>query len=187
MLECILNCEELVAQFEELSGSDYPDELKSATLIRCAEASVRQHLQLTIKDSTTYQEIKDAILSHEKASKTWSQDSVLKSVNINRPTDPLQSNGPMPMDVDRVEDKGKSKGKGKFKGKAKSWRNAFPFGGKGPGRGKGRGVGRGKGQSKQKGKKGQKGKSKTKNGKGKTLDQNQCRICHGFGHWTILH
>ena len=184
VLECILNYEELVAQFEELSGSDYPDELKSATLIRCAEASVRQHLQLTIKDSTTYQEIKDAILSHEKASKTWSQDSILKSVNINRPTDPLQSNGPMPMEVDRIEDKGKSKGKGKFKGKAKSWWSAFPFGGKGPGRGKGRGVGRGKGKSKQKGKKGQKGKSKTKNGKGKTLDQNQCRICHGFGHWS---
>ena len=75
VLECILNYEELVAQFEELSGSDCPDELKSATLIRCAEASVRQHLQLTIKDSTT-------------------------------------SNGPKPMDVDRIEDKGKRKRQG---------------------------------------------------------------------------
>ena len=81
MLECVLNSEELVAQFEELSGADYSEELKSATLIRCAEASGRQHLQLTIKESTTYKEIKDAILSHEKASKTWSQDCILKSVN----------------------------------------------------------------------------------------------------------
>ena len=178
-----------MAQFGELSGADYPDELKSATLIRGAEASVRQHLQLTIRDSATYNEIKHAILSREKASKTWSEDSLLKSVSINGPGDPLPSSGPMPMDIDRIEDKGKSKGKGKFKGKAKSWWNAFPFGGKGPGRGKGRGFGRGKGKGAQKEKKGQKGKGQTKNGKGKALDQNQCRVCHvglGIGHVIVL-
>ena len=104
------------------------------------------------------------------------------SMNLNRPGDAMSPNGPMPMEVDRVMDeKGKSKGEGKYKSKSKSWWNSIPFGGKGPGRGKGRSFGRGKGKGKQKGKK---GKGKMKGGKGKTLDQNQLRVCHGFGHWS---
>ena len=85
------------------------------------KASVRQRLHLTIQESTTYKEIKDAILSREKASKTLSQDSVLKSVNFSRPGELGPSNGPMPMEVDRIM---LSKGKGKYKSKSKSWWNA---------------------------------------------------------------
>lgn len=73
---------------------------------------MREHLQLTIKETTTYTEIRETVLSHEQASKTWSQESVTKSLNVK--PDP---NGPAPMDVDRIQEKGK--GKGKYKGKGK--------------------------------------------------------------------
>ena len=75
-LECILAFEQVVQQFEEASESSYPNELKSATLIRCCHAKVREYRQLTVTDSTTYADIREAILSHDRASKVWSQETV---------------------------------------------------------------------------------------------------------------
>ena len=60
-MENILNYESLVAQFEELAGQTYPDELKSTTLIRCTENRPHEHLQLTVGDSTGYGQSKEAI------------------------------------------------------------------------------------------------------------------------------
>jgi len=78
-LECVLAFEQMVQQFEESSTSNCPDELKAATLIRCCHAKVREYLQLTVTDSTTYGDIRKAILSHDRASKVWSQKTVLRS------------------------------------------------------------------------------------------------------------
>ena len=185
-MESVLNYEQLVHEFEKISGTTYPSELKSATLIRCSENRLREHLQLTIKESTTYTEIREAVLSHEQASTTWSQEAIMKSLTL-KPNDARDET--LPLDVDRVE-KGKGKGKQKGKEKGKGWWSGFAYGGgRGYPKGKGRGFGRGgKSKGKQKGKKG--GKSKNKQ-KGKTggkktdnVDQNQCRICFGFGHWS---
>ena len=186
VLECVLSYEQLVQEFEKMSGSTYPQELKSATLIRCSESRLREHLQLTIKESTTYQEIREAVLFHEQASKTWSQESIMKSLNM-KSTD---TGGPAPMEIDRIEEKGKGKGKQKGKQKGKGWWQ-FPYGGRGGGqpKGKGRGFKGGKSKGKNKGKqygksKGkQKGKQGGKKGGG-DVGQNQCRVCFGYGHWS---
>ena len=183
-LECVLAFEQMVEQFEESSQSNYPDELKAATLIRCCHARVREYLQLTVTDSTTYGDIREAILSHDRASKVWSQETVLKSL-AQGPSE--QRDGPIPMEVDRVYmEKGKGKDKGKYKGgkgKGGDWTSAWGYL---RGKGRGRGFkGKGKDKGKQKGKKGKsKGKNKGKNkGKGK-LGQNQCSECLQFGHWA---
>ena len=177
VLDNVLSYEQLAQEFEKMSGTTYPQELKAATLIRCSENRLREHLQLTIKETTTYNEIREAVLSHEQASKTWSQESIMKSLNM-RP-DP---NGPAPMEVDRVQEKGKGKGKykGKGKDKGKSWWQ-FPFGGRGgQQKGKGKFEKGGKQGGKSKGK--QKGKSSGK--KGSDVGQNHCRVCYGYGHWS---
>ena len=147
-LECVLAFEQMVQQFEESSMSSYPDELKSATLIRCCHAKVREYLQLTVTDSTTYGDIREAILSHDRASKVWSQETVLRSLTQG-PAE-QRTDGPIPMEVDRVfMEKGKGKDKGKFKGgkeKGGDWTSAWGFlRGKGRGRGfKGKGKDKGK-------------------------------------------
>ena len=61
-LESILQYEQTVQQFEEMSGSTYPSELKSATLIRCCPNKLRDHLQLSITETSTYQEIREKIM-----------------------------------------------------------------------------------------------------------------------------
>ena len=184
-LECVLAFEQMVQQFEESSMSNYPDELKAATLIRCCHAKVREYLQLTVTDSTTYGDIREAILSHDRASKVWSQETVLRS--LTQGPSEQKTDGPIPMEVDRVYmDKGKGKDKGKYKGgkgKGGDWTSAWGYL---RGKGRGRGFkGKGKDKGKQKGKKGKsKGKNKGKNKSKGKLGQNQCSECLQFGHWA---
>ena len=176
VLESVLSYEQLVQEFEKLSGTTYPAELKAATLIRCSESRLREHLQLTVKEDTTYAQIREALLSHEQVSKTWSQETIMKPLTL--------------MEIDRIEEKGKGKGtyKGKYKG-GRSWWQNIPFGGRGNPKGKGRGNGRGgKAKGKNKGKSFNKGKTKNKGKagrkKGGQTDVNQCRICFAYGHWS---
>ena len=142
---------ERVEKFETISCSKYPDELKTGTLIRCCDAKLREHLQVTISDKTTYSEIKQSILGHDQATKTWASEQVIKSLEM-KPHDP---NGPQPMEVDsvnRIEDytsKGKGKYKGKNKGKHGGWIPWQPYGrGKGGLKGKSKGKSKGKEQRK---------------------------------------
>ena len=153
-----------------------------ATLMRCCNTKLREFLQLNIKDSSTYLEVKEHIMNYERVSKSWTQEQVLKALQ-----DPLKpdSGGPTPMEIDRVE-KGKGKSKGKSKGKNSSGNGrssgAWGFGrGRGRGRdGKGKGKkGRGKGKGKNKGNSKNKGKGPNK---GK-VGEDQCAICYGYGHW----
>ena len=185
VLECIVQYERLVQEFETLSSTTYPQELKIATLITCAESKLRERLTLTITESSSYQNVRETMLSHEQASKTWNQESILRSLTLKTEGGMIRTDtgGPAPMEVDRIEDKGKGKTKSKSKGKGKWWQLPYYPNNKGNKGNKGKGKFKGKGNSK--GKKGSKGKQKGKNGgKGNSIEQNQCRIRRGFGHWS---
>ena len=134
VLECIVQYERLVQEFETLGSTTYPhQELKIATLIRCAESKLREHLTLTITESSSYQNLKATMLSHEQASKTWNQESILRSLTVKTEGGMIRTDagGPAPMEIDRIEDKGKGKGKSKSKGKGKWWQIPFYPNGKG--------------------------------------------------------
>ena len=188
ILESILEYEQLIVDFEKVSSSKYPEELKSATLLRCTEQRVREFLQLSVTDPTSYSDIRETLLAHEKVTKTWSQEAVMKSIQPHSNAvpgggKPLDPNGPAPTDVDRGERgfaKGKGEQEGKFRGKGEGFWGVGAFG---TPSGRGRG---GNGYQKGRGKKG-KGKSKGgstgKKGKGK-VDQNQCRVCYEYSHWS---
>ena len=114
-LESKLSYEQLVHEYEQASGSTYPKELMSATLIRCCNPRLREQIQLGISDTTTYADIRDRITSFEKVSKAWTSEQVLKHISEPPNYASTTNDGPTPMEVDRVE-----KGKGKQKGKSKS-------------------------------------------------------------------
>eukprot|EP00435_Cladocopium_sp_Y103_P012540 s76_g3.t1 len=175
IMEQILSYEQSVQQFEEVSSSTYPAELKIATLVRCSHQKLRDHLQLTIGEKTTYSQLKEVMLGYDKACRSWTSESVLKSLQHSTPAD---AGGPQPMEVDRIENKGKGKSKSKSKDKGKNWWSYGAAGGESFGRGRGRGKGRsnkGKGKGKQKGKSKNKGKDFGKKGKTKgKIDSQQC-------------
>jgi len=79
ILEQILAYEQLVQQFEEVSSSVYPSELKIATLVKCSGQKLREYLQLTIGEQTTYAQLKETMLGYDKACRAWTPEAVLKS------------------------------------------------------------------------------------------------------------
>ena len=187
VMDCILNYEQLVLQYEEASGTTYPDELKAATLIKCCQPRLREQLQLSITDQTDYKDIRDKITAYERVSKTWTQEQVLKHAQSQHQARSSDDSGPAPMEVDMVTDKGKGKHKGKKGGKGYGGGAEWASWAYGRGRGRGRfnkGKGKGKQKGKSKGKKGQKGgKGKKGGGRGKVA-YGQCAVCHEFGHWS---
>ena len=87
--------------------------MKTATLFRYAPQKIREFLQLTLRDDVTYLDMKEALLSHERIRKGYSQESILKQLSAGTSSG-NDANEATPMEVDRVCDKG---GKGKDKGK----------------------------------------------------------------------
>jgi hypothetical protein len=120
-MEQILAYEQLVQQFDEASSTTCPSELKIATLVKCSGQKLRDYLQITINEQTTYAQLKEIILGYDKACRAWTPESVLKSLQSSTATD----QGPQPMEVDRIENKGKRKHQGKTKDKGKSWWSAM--------------------------------------------------------------
>ena len=139
--------------------------MKTASLLRCAPQKIRAFLQLTLRDDVTYLDVKEALFSHERISKGFSEESILKELPTSG-TSGHDGSGPTFMEIDRVYGKGgkgKQKGKGKKGGDGKGkgwWNNMWQLGGRGHGRGKGRGGSKGKGRGK--------GKSQGMKGGGKS-------------------
>ena len=179
--EHIMGMETLVQQYDSLNSKQYDRDVLLGVLMRLCPEGIRQHLTLSIGETTSYQEVRERILSYERSSRLWSVDEMLKPLGKSDPS------GVAPMEVDAVvkgKGKGHEKGKGKKgKGKGSSWSdgwNWFNSWSKGFGKSKGKSKGRGKSKGKGKGKGKQfKGKGK---GKGK-LNPDRCRICNGYGHW----
>ena len=119
---------------------------------------MKTHLNITLNEGSSYNKIRESILAFDTATTKWNESAALSLSNVS----PILSNtdGPVPMEVDRVQkgkggkdQKGKgkdakSKGKGKDdKGKGKSKGGKFGGGAK---EGKGKGAkdnkgGKGKG------------------------------------------
>ena len=145
-LEGILQFERLIQEFETATKSEFPAELKIATLVRCVSPELRLHLQLNISERTSYQQVRQLAIMFEQNSSNWTTQRVLSQFQVGQSS--RDNDGPADMDVGRVEGDRPYKGKGKGKGD----------------KGKGKGKGKSKGG---KGKDGHKGKQQGKPGHGK--------------------
>lgn len=142
MLPQILKLEDSFREYERISGT-VPSELKFAVLMKCITGNLKTFLQVTLSDSTTYEQLREEILRYDAATIRWNSNMALGTML------PGHEDTGGPMDVDRIS-KGKSGEKGKSKGKYDNKR------------GKGKGDGKGKVKSYD-----SYGKGKTGDGKGK--------------------
>ena len=197
LLPQVLKMEDSFREYEKI-GSPLNEELKCAVLMKCLGGQLKTYMQVSMKDSTSYEDLREAALRFDQCTIRWTQSMSLGASVSN-------SDGAVPMEVDRVEKgksggkkgkskdggKGKDKGKGKYKGKT--------FGEKGNQTGKGYGNNfqssswqnrqnsaqqtgwSGKSDSSSKGAKSGKG-SKGKDS-GKNNDQT-CHRCGKFGHFA---
>ena len=95
ILEQILAYEQLVQHFEKISSSTYPSELRVAARVKCSGQKLREYLQLTIGEHSTYSDLKEIILGYDKACRSWKPETVLKSLQDSLSSD---QNGPQPME-----------------------------------------------------------------------------------------
>ena len=189
LLENILQYEQLVSSYETSSGSVYPPDLKTATLIRCAPGKVRDHIQLSLKEDSTYSDVREALLSFDRVTRGFSAESIMKQLTYESSADRRDDGGVRDMEVDRIEWKGNWKGKGNYQkgGKSKDkGKNGFPFANSWGAFARGRGAGKGKkGKDKSKGKGKNKSKGKDKKGqKGKDNNRGGCWNCGDPNHYA---
>ena len=183
MMESILQFEQLVQAYETSSSQTYPKDLMTATLLRCAPTKIRDHLQLSLREDSSYADVREAMLSYERVTRGYTQEQIMKTLTSDHSADAT-----VPMEVDRVKGDYKGKGdhgKGKDKGRGKGWwSNMWSFG-RGRGKGRGRGFKGGGKKGKSKGKSKGKGKDKGhKGGKSKGKNKGECFNCGDPNHFS---
>eukprot|EP00434_Breviolum_minutum_P037111 symbB.v1.2.032893.t1/scaffold4013.1/size46388/4 len=131
--EQILSLERLRSEYTKCSGQDLSDDLCLSVLVRCLPSQLRQHVQLQMQDTHTFNDIKNYALSYELTTSSWTTSKVHTELGV-IPA-PLPAGGPAPMEIDALTAKGK--GKGKFKGKFDGKNGKGKKGGKSKSSGKG--------------------------------------------------
>ena len=114
LMQQLLRLEHAFAEYEKL-GTRLNEDLKTAILMRSLTGQLKVWLQLQVNESTTYAKVREMVLLYDSSTTKWSEQMVLG-------TDSAMSaaEGPVPMEIDRVQSKGKSKGsKGKSKDNSK--------------------------------------------------------------------
>lgn len=154
----------LMAEYQRSCGTPVPDEVSLSVLVRCLPGHIRQHVQLSLDETSTYASVRNRVLGFETVTTGWTASRVHAEFGISANPGP---NGPGPMEIDRFESKGKGKHKGKRKTKSK-----FDS----------------KGKTKGKNQKGKGGHFPDSKGKGKQQPGSQpssstCLYCGKVGHW----
>ena len=170
LLPQILKLEEHFIQYERLSGSKLPADMKAAVLLRAVGGQMKVHLNLTLNEGSSYQKIREAILAFDTATTRWNESAAISFTTSSPMTQTVDQGGLMPMEVDRLQkgDDKKGKGKGKeMKGKGKFKEDK----GKGMTKMPKGGAKEGKGKSKE-----------AKQCKGKGTGGDVCWTCGKLGH-----
>ena len=116
LMQQVLKLEHAFNEFEKL-GSRLNDDLKTAILMRSVTGQLKVWLQLQVTESTTYSRVREMVIQYDVSTTKWSEQMVLGHDTGGSSTD-----GPVPMEIDRVQgrQKGKNGGKGKSKDKGQS-------------------------------------------------------------------
>ncbi|CAE7264057.1 unnamed protein product [Symbiodinium sp. CCMP2592] len=180
--EHIQGLERIAEEYQRVTGQYPGEEVMLGTLVRSLPSAIKQHVQLQMTDSSSYQSIRDYVLGplgYEVTTTSWTPAKMHQALGV-VPLPSAVEQGPVPMEVDALQRKG-PKGKGK-KGKEQKGKGGQqpqnPYGDKGKAK-----------EGKQKGKKGKEHK-----GKGGQQPQNPgakgsranvvCHNCQRKGHYA---
>ena len=109
-MEQLFGVERLADEHHAISGEEIAQNTRMLVLLRVMPQHLRQHVQLTMDESTTYSELREKLLSFERATASHSSLAVYTEFVGGR-DDKQQHDDVGPMDVDRIEGKTKAKQK----------------------------------------------------------------------------
>eukprot|EP00434_Breviolum_minutum_P041002 symbB.v1.2.036458.t1/scaffold5151.1/size30365/2 len=151
IIEQIQGFERLRNEYRRSSGIDLADDVSLSILVRCLPKALQQHVQLQLREDSTYGTVRSMVVAYEQTTSSWTDKRIYTEVGIALGSVASYGNpgGAAPMEIDAVQqwkgkgksEKGKGKGKGKYdfsKGKSK---------GKGKFDSKGKGLGKNQNQN----------------------------------------
>ncbi|CAE7271152.1 unnamed protein product, partial [Symbiodinium sp. CCMP2592] len=105
--EQLSSFERLIAEYEKASGNALPGDVKLSVVLRAIPKALQSHVHLRMDASTTYEDVKNLVLSYEVSTTNWSAARVQQELGLVSP-----SKGSASMEVDQ-EGSGKPKAKPK--------------------------------------------------------------------------
>ena len=97
--------DEVVREYERISGSTYPEDLKVSTLVNAAPGPLQVQLHMSLRADTTYNELKEKVLAYERSTAKWQAASGLQFPAV------AANDTATPMEIDAVSYAGGKKGK----------------------------------------------------------------------------
>ena len=76
--EQIASLERLGDEYRKAIGKEVPEDVLLTTLAKVLPAQLRQHVQLSMTETSIFCDVKEKILAYEKVSTSWSRDRVLQ-------------------------------------------------------------------------------------------------------------
>ncbi|CAE7267812.1 unnamed protein product [Symbiodinium necroappetens] len=112
--EKVTHYEEIIAEYQRISSLKFSEDLRITTLAQAAPSALQVQLHMSLNSETAYAKLREQILAYERSATRWQVSSTLTLPTTTTSAQGQPSDTSGPMDVDRVEKKGKGK-KGKDK------------------------------------------------------------------------
>ena len=149
IIEQIQGFERLRNEYRRSSGVDLADDVSLSILVRCLPKALQQHVQLQLREDSTYSTVRSMVVAYEQTTSSWTDNRIYTEVGVALGSVGSYGSpcGAVPMEIDAVQqwkgkgksDKGKGKGRGKFD--FSKWKSKESKG-KGKSDSKGKGLGK---------------------------------------------
>ena len=134
LLPQVLEMERIISEYERSSGKSLDDDFKSSIFLRSVSNSMRNHLATVLTEDVTYDTLRETALHFERMNTKWDSKNLFAGDSLFSKSRG-STDGPVPMEVDALQKKGKKGGKGKGKGGKHQPQGKSGKGDKGKGKG----------------------------------------------------
>ncbi|CAE7197817.1 unnamed protein product, partial [Symbiodinium sp. CCMP2592] len=94
--EQLSSFERLIAEYEKASGNALPGDVKLSVVLKAIPKALQSHVHLRMDASTTYEDVKNLVLSYEVSTTNWSAARVQQELGLVSP-----NKGSVSMEVDQ--------------------------------------------------------------------------------------
>ena len=78
----IQGLDRLIAEYQKASSLTVPDDVSLSVLVRCLPAHIRQHIQLSLGQSSTYASVRSRVLGFETVTNNWARSRIHSKFGI---------------------------------------------------------------------------------------------------------
>ena len=80
--EQLMSFERLISEYEKASGNPLPGDVKLSVVLKAIPKALQSHVHLRMDASTTYEDVKNLVLSYEVSTTNWSASASTAGVGF---------------------------------------------------------------------------------------------------------